>query len=202
MAVRQPGEEISYVVTWLEMAARPSSPIPPTPAGPLLALIRAEGAPAHYFLYLYRAVGADFEWTDWLERGEDEVRAFVDDAKVELFTLFVDGWPGGFFVLDTREEGICDLAYFGLVPEARGRGLARWLLASAVHAGWDRPGVDDGEHQHAGPPARDHALPVGRLHAGEPHGGDAHADPAARGLSGAGRRPGCDDHYCAFPGRL
>lgn len=145
MVVRQPGERISYIVTYLEMEARPSTPIPPTPAGPLLALIRSEGPPAHYFLYLYRTVGGDFEWTDWLERGEDEVRAFVDDAKVELFTLFVDGWPGGFFVLDTREGdsggGICDLAYFGLVPEARGRGLARWLLASAVHAGWDRPGV-------------------------------------------------------------
>jgi GNAT superfamily N-acetyltransferase len=53
----------------------------------------------------------------------------------------VDGWPGGFFVLDTREPGTCDLAYFGLVPDAIGRGLSRWFLASAVHMGWDRPGV-------------------------------------------------------------
>lgn len=141
MTLKQPGESISYVVTYLEMDGRPSTPIPPTPAGPLLALIRAEAPPAHYFLYLYRAVGAEFEWTDWLERPEAEVQAFLDDEHVELFTLFVDGWPGGFFVLDTRQEGICDLALFGLVPEARGRGLARWLLASAVHAGWDRAGV-------------------------------------------------------------
>ncbi len=146
MTPKQPGETIDYVVTYLEMDRRPSTKIPPTPAGPLLALIHAEGPPAHYFLYLYRAVGAEFEWTDWLERGEDEVEAFLADGKVELFSLYVDGWPGGFFVLDTREldtreAGICDLAYFGLVPEARGRGLARWLLASAVHSGWDRPGV-------------------------------------------------------------
>ncbi|HUF86197.1 MAG TPA: GNAT family N-acetyltransferase [Thermohalobaculum sp.] len=141
MAVKQPGETISYIVTYLEMTARPATQIPPTPAGPLLALIRAEAPPAHYFLYLYRAVGAAFEWTDWLARGEDEVEAFLSDAGVELFTLFTDGWPGGFFVLDTREAGVCELAYFGLVPEARGRGLARWLLASAVHGGWDRPGV-------------------------------------------------------------
>ena len=141
MARKEPGETISYVVTYLEMEARPPVKIPPTPAGPLLALIHAEGPPAHYFLYLYRAVGAEFEWTDWLDRTEEELEAFIGDENVELFTLYVDGWPGGFFVLDTREAGVCDLAYFGLVPEARGRGLARWLLASAVHAGWDRAGV-------------------------------------------------------------
>ncbi len=141
MAEKQPGETISYVVTYLEMTARPSVQIPPTPVGPLLALIHAEGPPAHYFLYLYRAVGAEFEWTDWLDRPQAELQAFLGDPGVELFTLFLDGWPGGFFVLDTREAGVCDLAYFGLVPEARGRGLARWLLASAVHAGWDRKGV-------------------------------------------------------------
>jgi hypothetical protein len=32
------------------------------------------------------------------------------------------GWPQGFFMLDRREAGICDLAYFGLVPEAVGAG--------------------------------------------------------------------------------
>lgn len=141
MVLRQPGETIDYVVTYLEMQARPATQIPPTPAGPRLALIRAAAPPAHYFLYLYRAVGAEFEWTDWLARGEAAVEAFVSDPAVELFTLYVDGWPGGFFVLDTREAGLCQLAYFGLVPQARGRGLSRWLLASAVHAGWDRAGV-------------------------------------------------------------
>lgn len=141
MVLKQPGERVSYTVTYLEMQARPATPIPPMPAGPLLALIRAGAPPAHYFLYLYRAVGAEFEWTDWLARPEAELEAFLGDGQVDLFTLLVDGWPGGFFVLDTREAGLCDLAYFGLVPEARGRGLARWLLASAVHMGWDRPGV-------------------------------------------------------------
>lgn len=142
MVVKQPGETVSYVVTYLEMTARPAGPPPPMPAGPMLALIGAEAPPPHYFLYLYRTVGAAFEWTDWLEHDEAAVRAYLDDERLELFTLFLDGWPGGFFVLDTRTDRVCDLGYFGLVPEARGRGLARWLLASAVRAGWDRPGVE------------------------------------------------------------
>jgi GNAT superfamily N-acetyltransferase len=50
-----------------------------------------------------------------------------------------DGWPHGFFVLDSREAGRCDLAYFGLVPQAIGRGLGTFLLQTAVHMAWDRP---------------------------------------------------------------
>ena len=141
MTLKQPGETFSYTITYLEMSSRPAAAIPAMPVGPQLALMRAHQAPADYFLYLYSAVGAEYEWTDWLDRPREELESFVGDEKVELFTVLVDGWPGGFFMLDTRETSRCDLAYFGLVPQARGRGLARWLLANAVHMGWDRPGV-------------------------------------------------------------
>ena len=141
MALKKPGDTIPYTVTHLEMTARPATPIPHVPTGSTLALIAASNPPAGYFLYLYSAVGADYEWTDWLEATRQQQEAFVGDAQVELFTLMVDGWPGGFFVLDTREPGTCDLAHFGLVPRAIGRGLSAWFLASAIHMGWDRPGV-------------------------------------------------------------
>ena len=142
MARLEPGESVDYVVTYLEMTTRPSAPVPPVPAGQIVALVKADGPPADYFLYLYGQVGHDYEWTDWLRRDRTELEAFVGDPKVELFTLLVEGWPGGFFMLDTREDGNCDLAYFGLVPQAIGRGIGRWLLGAAVHMGWDRPGVD------------------------------------------------------------
>jgi GNAT superfamily N-acetyltransferase len=142
MPVLKPGDLIEYTVTYLDMEARPTAPIPPMPAGPHLALIGAENPPVGYFLYLYDAVGADYEWTDWHAATPEEQAAFVHDPKVELFTLMVDGWPGGFFMLDTREAGVCDLAYFGLVPQAVGRGLSGWFLGSAIHMGWDREGVE------------------------------------------------------------
>ena len=137
----KPGDTVRYTVTHLEMSARPASPIPPMPTGCALALIAAHNPPVEYFLHLYTTVGAAYEWTDWLRRSRKRQEAFLHDPKVELFTLIVDGWPGGFFVLDTREAGTCDLALFGLVPQASGRGLGGWLLANAVHMGWDRPGV-------------------------------------------------------------
>jgi len=141
MPLLEPGDTVPYTVTYLEMTARPAKPIPHMPTGSTLALIAAENPPITYFLYLYSAVGAEYEWTDWLDATPQQQEAFVSDPKVEFFTLMVDGWPGGFFVLDTRQSGTCDLALFGLIPQAVGRGLASWLLATATHMGWDRPGV-------------------------------------------------------------
>ena len=141
MALKKPGQRVRYTVTYLEMTARPATPIPHVPTGSPLALIAAENPPVEYFLYLYNAVGAAYEWTDWLKHTRQQQEAFVGDPKVELFTLMVDGWPGGFFVLDTRQPDTCDLAFFGLVPQAMGRGLGAWFLGCAIHMGWDRPGV-------------------------------------------------------------
>jgi GNAT superfamily N-acetyltransferase len=104
-------------------------------------LVAAENPPAWYFLQLYDAVGADYEWTDQHRRSAEEQAAFIADPRVTLCTLIRSGWPHGFFVLDSREAGICDLAYFGLVAEAMGQGLGTFLVATAVHMAWDRPGT-------------------------------------------------------------
>jgi GNAT superfamily N-acetyltransferase len=137
-----PGDEVDYVVTWLEMTERPRRPVPPLPVGQGAALLGAKAPPAEYFLYLYRAVGVEYEWTDWLARPLAEAEAFVRHPEVGLWTMLLDGWPGGFFVLDGRGAGVVDLAYFGLVPQAIGRGLGHWLLATAIQAGWERPGTE------------------------------------------------------------
>lgn len=136
------GDEISYTITYLEMLARPTAPLPPRPINQNIALIAATEPPVTYFLYLYGAVGAEYEWTDWFDATPQEQQDFVKNPTVSLYTLIVDGWPGGFFMLDGSEPGTCDLAYFGLMPEAIGRGLGHWFLATAIDMGWDRPGTE------------------------------------------------------------
>jgi len=135
------GTEVPVTVTYLEMTARPSFSRPSLPIGPPTALIRAEAPPAWYFLALYGAVGRDWEWTDWFKRSEAEIDSFVGDRDVHTYTLMRHGWPAGFFMLDHREVGRADLAYFGLVPQALGNGLGNYLLKTAIHTGWDFPGV-------------------------------------------------------------
>ena len=135
------GERVEVSITYLEMDARPSFPRPHMPVGPAAALIGAERPPVWYFLGLYDAVGRAYEWTDQHERPAAEVEAFLHDPAVTLYTLVRDGWPHGFFVLDCRAREACDLAYFGLVPEAIGHGLGSFLLHTALHMAWDRPGT-------------------------------------------------------------
>lgn len=141
MTLKLPGETVDYTITFLEMGERPEGGVPPMPMGPTLALLAAYSPPVEYFLYLYQAVGRAYEWTDWLARPRAEQEAFLGDPRVELFTLMVNGWPGGFFVLDSREYGVCDLSLFGLMPQAIGRGLSGWLLGNAIRIAWDRPEV-------------------------------------------------------------
>lgn len=136
------GARVEYTVTYLEMSGRPAGPPPPLPVGARVALMAAERPPVAWFRYLYSEVGRDWEWTDWLERPDAEAADFLGADGVTLHTMMLDGWPGGFFMLDGREAGVCDLAYFGLVPEALGRGLGRWLLGQAIHAAWELPGVE------------------------------------------------------------
>ena len=140
-SVLKPGDMVDYVVTYLQMTDRPTAPVPARPANLNIALLRAEDPPPEYFLYLYQTVGAGHEWTDWLQKSADEVEGFVTNQSVLLYSLMVDGWPGGFFMLDSSDPGTCDLAYFGLVPQAVGRGLGKWFLATAVDTGWDLPGT-------------------------------------------------------------
>jgi GNAT superfamily N-acetyltransferase len=135
------GDRVEVAVTYLEMTARPGYPRPHLPTGPVSALIGAERPPVWYFLDLYDRVGADYEWTDQRAAPADTLAAFLHDPAVALYTFMRAGWPHGFFVLDGREAHRCDLAYFGLVPEAIGRGLGTFLLQTAVHMAWDRPGT-------------------------------------------------------------
>lgn len=133
------GEEIDYTVTYLEMPTRPTWPTPNLPIGQNTALVAASTPPADYFLYLYSTVGSDYEWTDWLDKSRSDVEAFIGNSQILLYTLMVDGWPGGFFMLDRTEMPICDLAYFGLVPQAIGRGLGNWFLSTAILTAWSDP---------------------------------------------------------------
>ncbi|MEO1266292.1 MAG: GNAT family N-acetyltransferase [Pseudomonadota bacterium] len=132
------GEQLEFVVTYLEMTAPPSGPLKPAPMGAPLALMRVEQPKAHFFFYLYGTIGAAYEWTDKLREPASDVRAFVEDPKVEMTVLYRGGAPAGFFQLDFREEGVCDLAYFGLMPEAVGQGLGGWLLSEAIREAWSR----------------------------------------------------------------
>lgn len=134
--------EIPVTVTYLEMTRRPESPHAPLPMNAPVSLIRAVRPPVRYFLYLYDLVGERYDWTDRHRDDPEELRAFVQHDDVSLFSMLWDGWPAGIAMLDWREPGVCDLAYFGIADRLHGQGLGRWLLGEAVRMGWARERVE------------------------------------------------------------
>lgn len=142
MSLTPAGTELHYTVTWLEMTERPSYGWPSQPVGVPSALLKAESPPTWFFLGLYDAVGRDYAWEDMHDRSETELAAWLADSKTSLYTLMRQGWPHGFFLLDHRKKAVCNIAYFGLVPQAIGRGLGRFLLQNAVLMAWAMPGVE------------------------------------------------------------
>jgi ribosomal protein S18 acetylase RimI-like enzyme len=82
---------------------------------------------------LYRRVGADFAWTDRLVWTPEQWAAWA--GRVETWVGVAGGAVVGFFELDPG-PGEVEIAIFGLLPEATGRGLGGHLLAAALRRGF------------------------------------------------------------------
>ncbi len=141
MTTRRAGETVSYTVTFLQMTERPSYDWPSTPSTLHGALLRADAPPVWYFRALYDAVGRDYAWTDLHADADAQIDGWLKDPAVAMYSLIDEGWPKGFFMLDWRAPAACELCYFGLVPEALGRGYGAWMLRTAILTAWDRPGT-------------------------------------------------------------
>ena len=128
---------IKTVVTYLEMTSPPRR-LPPQPVGPRLALMRAEEIPLHFYRYLYSTVGRDWLWIERLGMSEDRLGEQVHRRGVEVWVLYGNGVPAGFFELDFSGGPDVNLVYFGLIPEWTGRRIGPWLLGEAVTEAFTR----------------------------------------------------------------
>jgi GNAT superfamily N-acetyltransferase len=99
-------------------------------------LLRAEHPSVAFYRFLYNSVGGDWRWWYRRQMNDAELAGILANARVEVFVLYVDGAPAGYFELDRRNEPTIDLAYFGLIPHCVGRGFGRFLLYSAIEQAW------------------------------------------------------------------
>ena len=134
MSVEPVGDgELAAVVTYLEMLAPPSLPVPDSG----LTLRRIERPDPAGYRRLFRLVGARWLWFSRLVMDDSELAAIIGDPKVEVYTVAGDsGGEAGLLELDFRQGGQCELAFLGLVPELAGQGHGRWLLAEALRLAW------------------------------------------------------------------
>lgn len=121
--------------TYLEM--RDPQELVPCGSAPVGARIErvAPCAPSFY-RHLYSEVGRDFHWVDRLGWSDEKIRTHLADPSVTLWLLTMAEAPAGWFELKGHDDGSMEIAYFGILPAYRRRGLGKHLLAQAVRAAW------------------------------------------------------------------
>ncbi|WP_084366892.1 GNAT family N-acetyltransferase [Neokomagataea thailandica] len=139
-----PSVRLDVDVTFLELI-RGDTDVSPLPEG--LALTRLAPSALELYRRLYAAVGGDYCW--WMRRKmpDDALSRLLRESERSVMVLHdQQGAPLGFYELDLSHPHRGELAYFGLLPCAIGRGLGRFLLeraiAHAFSAGISRLGVN------------------------------------------------------------
>jgi len=127
-------EQLATIVTTLEMRARP--PLRPMPAS-RLRLARWERPAPDRYRALFARVGAPWLWFSRLTMADEALAAIIHDDGIAVHAV-VDpaGIEIGMVELDFRTAGVCELSYFGLVPELAGQGHGRWLMAETLARAW------------------------------------------------------------------
>jgi GNAT superfamily N-acetyltransferase len=126
---------VPVTVTWLEMTGpgqlQASARVPDR-----VQLVRQHGShAAEIAAAMYRQVGGPWAWRDRLPWSALEWERVINRPEVELWTAEEAGVRLGYFELE-RSASVVELKYFGLAPEAMGRGLGGWLLTEAVRRAW------------------------------------------------------------------
>ncbi len=120
--------------TYVEMRTPPASPPGAVPADVLV--LPVSRCPAVYYRFLYGEVGRDWQWFDRLHWSDAELSAYLARPTVHLHVVHVDGAPAGYAEFVEHDDGSVEIAYFGLMSHALGRGLGRWFLEWAIAAAW------------------------------------------------------------------
>lgn len=139
--------------TYMEMLT-PADLRPSTADRARLAVRRLSAAEFELGRRLYRDVGADYLWIDRLVWSDEAWQDWYRRPGIELWIGESAGVPVGYFELDARDDGNTELAYFGLLPAAIGRGLGGLLLTAAIEKAWatgaKRVWVHTSSRDHAG----------------------------------------------------
>ncbi|MEB3358818.1 MAG: GNAT family N-acetyltransferase [Synechococcales bacterium] len=87
--------------------------------------------------FLYRFVGAAWQWTDKLVWTDDQWRAYAEAENLRTWIAYKLGSPAGYYELRWEGDRQVELAYFGLAERFIGQGHGGYLLSHAIQSAWD-----------------------------------------------------------------
>lgn len=120
-------------ITYLEMTELTAKRVS-LPMNTHAALLVADKPPLHFYRYLQDRVGRPWKWESRLRLDDDALANIIHAPTTQINVLMLDGVPSGFFELNRAKDDVTDIAFFGMMPHATGRGLGKWFLTEAVFA--------------------------------------------------------------------
>lgn len=126
---------VETTITYLEMPVPPARRYP-LPLGVNAAILHAEKPQLAFYRFLQLQVGFPWKWEYRLRIGDEALAEIIHADTTEIYVLYLDGSPAGFYEISRADPAVTDLAYFGLMPHASGRGLGRWFLSRAIDGCW------------------------------------------------------------------
>ncbi len=90
------------------------------------------------YLALYRRIGEPVRWDQRLQMPVPELDRLLagDTLRIHVLRRGTGGDAIGLCEFDRGAFPDVELKNFGLLPEAQGRGLGRWLLQTALNIEW------------------------------------------------------------------
>jgi GNAT superfamily N-acetyltransferase len=131
----EPSVPVAVDVTFLRMDRMPQGLVPALPASATVERVAPRCSVALY-RELYDTVGQDYVW--WLRRSlsDAELEQVLSHPAISVHVLRDEGRIAGFYELDRRAWPVTNLAYFGLYPDAIGKGLGMAFLHQAIATAW------------------------------------------------------------------
>jgi GNAT superfamily N-acetyltransferase len=127
-----PPGHIANFVTYLEMAPPEREP---ERAGSPYRVRKVEAPALSWYRAIYRRVGDRWLWVGRAMMEDAVLAAWLAAPTTELLALEKGDETMGFAELDWRVAGNLEIAMFGVVPEATGKGAAAQLMRAAQARG-------------------------------------------------------------------
>ena len=85
----------------------------------------------------YQTVGEAYHWRDRWNWSDAEIRAHLGQPEITVYVAELrEQFAGWYELRRVPEDDSVEIAYFGLAPDAIGRGLGKHLLSCAVRDAW------------------------------------------------------------------
>ncbi|WP_326662799.1 GNAT family N-acetyltransferase [Streptomyces canus] len=135
------------VTTWSLEQTAPTDLLPAESPEGDVRVRRAEVPSPEFSRYLYASVGGDILWTDRLSWTYARWQEHLERPGVETWVAYDRDTPAGYVELTPQDDGVVEIAYFGLIPAFRGRRIGGHLLSYGAARAWDLadrwPGLTD-----------------------------------------------------------